>query len=183
MVNGLLLRAGKRSRDGSGGVRPHRGPRLRLAGFTFIEMVITVAIVAILASVALPLNDLTVRRGKEQELRRALREIRGAIDAYKLAADQGHIEKKSGESGYPRRLEDLAQGVVDQKSPKKEKLYFLRRIPRDPFATDGELTNAQTWGKRSYASPPEEPKPGDDVFDVYTLAPGVGINGRPYREW
>lgn len=156
---------------------------VRHRGFTFIEVVITVAIVAILASVALPLNDMTVRRGKEQELRRALREIRGAIDAYKLASNEGRIQKKSGESGYPRRLEDLTQGVEDQKSPKKEKLYFLRRIPRDPFATDAQLTNAETWGKRSYASPPEEPKPGDDVFDVYSLAPGMGINGRPYREW
>lgn len=152
-------------------------------GFTFIEVVITVAIVAILASVALPLNDMTVRRGKEHELRRVLREIRGAIDAYKLAADEGRIQKKSGESGYPRRLEDLVQGIEDQKSPKKEKLYFLRRIPRDPFATDAQLANAETWGRRSYASPPEEPRAGDDVFDVYTLAPGVGINGRPYREW
>lgn len=146
-------------------------------------MVITVAIVAILASVALPLNDLTVRRSKEHELRRALRDIREAIDAYKFASNEGHIQKKSGESGYPRRLEDLVQGVEDQKSPKKEKLYFLRRIPRDPFASDAQLTNAETWGRRSYASPPDEPKAGDDVFDVYSLAPGVGINGRPYREW
>ena len=152
-------------------------------GFTLIELVITVAIVAILASVALPLNELVVQRAKEQDLRRSLRDIRTALDAYKQATDEGRIVKRTGESGYPRRLEDLAEGVEDQKSPKRERIYFLRRIPRDPFATDPGLAAAATWGKRSYASPPDDPKEGDDVFDVFTLAPGKGINGRPYKEW
>lgn len=152
-------------------------------GFTLIELVMTVAIVAILASVALPLNELTVQRAKEQDLRRVLREIREAIDAHKQASDDGRIQKRVGESGYPKRLEDLVEGVEDQKSPKKEKLYFLRRIPRDPLATDANLTAAESWGKRSYASPPDDPKEGEDVFDVFSLAPGRGINGRPYREW
>lgn len=144
-------------------------------GFTLIELVITVAIVAILASVALPLNELVVQRAKEQDLRRALREIREGIDAYKQASDEGRVQKKVGESGYPRRLEDLVAGVEDQKSPKKEKIYFLRRIPADPFG--------ERWGIRSYASPPDQPQEGDDVFDVYSLSPLVGINGKPYREW
>ncbi|MFN7085523.1 MAG: prepilin-type N-terminal cleavage/methylation domain-containing protein [Burkholderiales bacterium] len=152
-------------------------------GFTLIELVITVAIVAILASVALPLNEVVVQRSKEQDLRRALREIREAIDAHKQAADDGRIRKLIGASGYPRRLEDLVEGVEDQKSLKKEKIYFLRRIPRDPFASDSSLAAAETWGKRSYASPPEDPGEGDDVFDVYSLARGQGTNGRPYREW
>ena len=152
-------------------------------GFTLIELVITVAIVAILASVALPLNELVVQRAKEQDLRRSLRDIRTALDAYKQATDEGRIVKRTGESGFPRRLEDLAEGVEDQKSPKRERIYFLRRIPRDPFATDPGLAAAATWGKRSYASPPDEPREGDDVFDVFTLAPGKGINGRPYKEW
>jgi len=148
-----------------------------MKGFTLIELVIAVAIVAVLASAALPLNELVVQRAKEQDLRRALREIRTAIDAYKQAADEGRIQKRVGESGYPRRLEELAEGVEDQKSTKKERIYFIRRVPRDPLTEDGK------WGLRSYSSPPDEPKEGEDVFDVYTLAAGKGINGRPYKDW
>ena len=148
---------------------------MKARGFTLIELVIAVAIVAILASAALPLNELVVKRAKEQDLRRALREIRAAIDAYKQASDDGRIVKRAGESGYPRRLEELVAGVEDQKSARREKIYFLRRLPPDPFG--------EPWGKRSYASAPEDPREGDDVFDVYSMASGTGINGRPYREW
>ena len=151
-------------------------------GFTLIELVITVAIVALLASVALPVSELAVQRTKEQELRRTLRQIREAIDVYKQASDEGRIRKSIGDSGYPKKL-DLAEGVDDQKSPKKEKIYFLRRVPRDPFNADPTLSAAATWGKRSYASPPDDPKEGDDVFDVFSLAQGKGINGQPYRDW
>jgi general secretion pathway protein G len=160
------------------------GGRLtRGRGFTLIELVITVAIVALLASVALPVSELAVQRTKEQELRRTLRQIRESIDFYKQASDEGRIKKSVGDSGYPKKLEDLAEGVDDQKSAKKEKIYFLRRIPRDPLNTDPTLSAAATWGKRSYASPPDDPREGDDVFDVYSLAPGKGINGQPYRDW
>jgi general secretion pathway protein G len=148
-----------------------------MKGFTLIELAICVAIVAILASAAAPLSELNVKRIKEHELRRALREIRDGLDAYKQAAEDGRIERRVGDSGYPRRLEDLVEGIEDRRSPKKERIYFLRRIPRDPLAPDGK------WGLRSYASPPDEPQEGADVFDVYTRAPGAGINGRPYREW
>ena len=144
-------------------------------GFTLIELLVTIAIVGVLASAALPLNELMVQRAKEQDLRRALREIRAALDAYKQASDEGRILKRVGDSGYPKQLEDLVAGVEDQKSVKREKMYFLRRVPRDPFV--------ETWGKRSYSSPPDDPREGEDVFDVYSLARGVGINGRPYREW
>jgi len=160
-----------------------RAPGAAARGFTLIELVITVAIVALLASVALPVSELAVQRTKEQELRRTLRQIREAIDLYKQASDEGRIRKSVGDSGYPKKLEELAEGVDDQKSPKKEKVYFLRRIPRDPLNADPTLSAAASWGKRSYASPPDDPREGDDVFDVFSLAPGKGINGQPYRDW
>ena len=156
---------------------------MKARGFTLIELVIAVAIVAVLASAVMPLNELVVQRSKEQDLRRSLREIREAIDAYKQASDEGRILKKVGESGYPRRLEDLVAGIEDQKNPKKERIYFLRRMPRDPMASDPALGPAESWGKRSYASPPDEPAEGEDVFDVFSRSQAVGINGRPYREW
>jgi general secretion pathway protein G len=159
------------------------GRASRGQGFTLIELVITVAIVALLASVALPVSELAVQRTKEQELRRTLRQVREAIDFYKQASDEGRIRKSVGDSGYPKKLEDLAEGVEDQKSAKKDKIYFLRRIPRDPLNSDPTLSAAATWGKRSYASPPDDPREGDDVFDVFSLAPGKGINGQPYRDW
>jgi general secretion pathway protein G len=152
-------------------------------GFTLIELVITVAIVAILSTIVLPLADLAVQRTREQELRSALREIRGAIDAYRQAVEDGHITKSATDSNYPKSPEILVEGVVDIKSPGRTNIYFLRRIPRDPMNRDSALAPAKTWGLRSYASPPEDPRPGDDVYDVSSLSPGVGLNGIPYREW
>lgn len=152
-------------------------------GFTLIELLITVAIVATLTSIALPMNELVVQRNKEQELSSALRQIREAIDAYKLAADGGRIEKLSDQSGYPRSLEELVAGMEVKNDPQKRRVYFLRRIPRDPFVQDTEMLPEQTWGKRSYESRPDAPQEGNDIFDVYTLATGTGLNGIPYREW
>jgi general secretion pathway protein G len=152
-------------------------------GFTLIEMVITIAIVAILASAVLPLASVSMQRAKESELRIALRHLREAIDAYKQAVDEGRIARRAEETGYPRSLDVLVDGVEDLRDPKKAKIYFLRRLPRDPLAGDSALAPAATWGKRSYASPPDEPKEGDDVYDVYSLSGGVGLNGVRYREW
>lgn len=158
-------------------------------GFTLIELLIVVAIMAILATAALPLRELMVKREKEQELRVALRQIRTAIDAYKQAADEGKIAKKADESGYPPRLEELFMGVQDIKSPDKKIIYFLRRLPRDPMFTELDVAGieitpaADTWGKRSYESPWDSPKEGDDVYDVYSRSEAIGLNGIPYREW
>jgi general secretion pathway protein G len=145
-------------------------------GFTLIELLIVVAIVALLASVAAPLAELGWQRSKEQDLRHALREIRGAIDAHKRAAEDGQIEKKADASGYPPTLAVLVDGVPDKSDPKGSKLYFLRRIPKDPIT-------GEDWGLRSYASPADSPQTGKDVFDVYSRSEDIGLNRIPYKEW
>ncbi len=152
-------------------------------GFTLIELLVTVAIVAVLASVALPLAELGVKRNRENELRAALREIRGAIDAYKQAVDEGRMPKKAEETGYPPNLEVLIEGVEDARSPKKVKLYFLRRLPRDPLHLDPQTPAAQTWGRRAYDSPHDAPQEGRDVYDVHSLSNAEGMNGIPYSQW
>jgi general secretion pathway protein G len=152
-------------------------------GFTLIELAVVVAIVGVLAAVALPVAELTVQRAKEQELRAGLRQIRSAIDAYKRAYEDGHMIKKVGATGYPPTLDVLVAGVEDAKTPNKSRMYFLRRLPRDPMETDRTLTAAETWGKRSYASPPDFPTEGEDVYDIHSRSDRVGINGVPYGEW
>jgi general secretion pathway protein G len=147
-----------------------------MKGFTLIELLITVAIMGLLASVALPLAEVTVQRGKEQDLRRSLREIREAIDAYKRASDDGVIEKSLDRSGYPPTLAMLVEGALDKRTPKGARIYFLRRIPVDPVS-------GEEWGLRSYASPADSPQPGQDVFDVYSRSTQAGLNGVPYRDW
>jgi len=156
---------------------------LRARGFTLIEMLIAVVIVSILASVALPLSEVAMQRGREKELRHALRDIREAIDSYKRAADEGRILRSPDQSGYPPTLAALVEGVPDVKSPNGAKIYFLRRLPRDPFDPAPDRQVEATWGKRSYESPPESPRPGKDVFDVYSLSGGTGLNGVPYKQW
>jgi len=177
----LPLQGGGQEGDGGEGEGGFTLPRH--SGFTLIELVITVAIIAILAVGLLPLTQLAAQRTKEQELRAALREVRTAIDAYKQAGDESRIEKKADASGYPPDLEVLVKGVKDVKTPDGKMIYFLRRLPRDPFFEDASVPAKDTWGLRSYASPPDDPKDGDDVFDVYSTSSKTGLNGVPYREW
>lgn len=148
-----------------------------------IELVITVAIVGLLSTVALPLSELAVQRNKEHDLHLALREIRTALDTYKQAVSDGRIEHSLGSSGYPPSLKTLVEGAPDITSPEKKVIYFLRQIPRDPLADDPSKADEETWGKRSYASSADEPQEGDDVFDVYSQSPGIGLNGIAYRNW
>jgi general secretion pathway protein G len=153
-------------------------------GFTLIELVVTVAIVALLASMAIPMAEMVVKHTKEQELRLALREIRNAIDAYKEAVDEGRIVNSLQLTGYPESLKVLVEGVPDASSPEmKKKIYFLRRIPRDPMFNDPARPDDETWGKRSYESSYDAPEEGDDVYDVYSMANDTGLNGIPYRNW
>src|SRR5512146_2873924 len=134
-------------------MRQHSGP-VRQDGFTLIELLVTVVIVAILASVAMPLSALSQQRSKEQELRQNLRDIRTAIDAYKQAVDEGRVARSLDQSGYPPKLSVLVHGATDVKSPVKKQIYFLRRIPRDPFA-ESDVDAESSWGTRSYDSPPD----------------------------
>ncbi|HEV2431190.1 MAG TPA: type II secretion system protein [Burkholderiales bacterium] len=149
---------------------------MKAKGFTLVELLVVVAIVGLLASIAAPLAEMSWQRGKEQELRHALRQIREAIDAYKRASDEGKIERKADASGYPATLAVLVDGVEDKQDPEKSKIFFLRRVPRDPMTRE-------EWGLRSYASPANDPRPGKDVYDVYSRSEEVGLNRVPYREW
>jgi general secretion pathway protein G len=152
-------------------------------GFTLIELLVTLAILALLGTLVVPVAQVTAQRRDEVELRRALREIRAGIDAYKKASDEGRVAKAAGATGYPPRLEMLVDGVRDLRSPKQAQIYFMRRLPRDPFHADPDASDAETWGKRSYASEPDEPKEGDDVYDVYSMSGKPGLNGISYNKW
>ena len=153
-------------------------------GFTIVELVVTVGIIGLLASAVVPSAQLLYQRERERELRVALRTIRAAIDAYKLAADTGRIKKEADRTGYPPTLDVLVDGVEDARSPKEGvRIHFLRRLPRDPFWPDATTPAAETWGLRSYASPPDDPQPGDDVYDVRSRSSRTGLDGVPYRDW
>lgn len=152
-------------------------------GFTLVEMLVTLTILAILASAILPLAKTTVKREKEIELRRNLRLIRETIDAYKKLADEKKIDVKEETEGYPPDLETLVKGVEVKMELKKEKaktkiIKFLRRIPKDP------MTNSYDWGLRSYQDDPDADFwGGENVYDVYTKSEGTALDGTKYKEW
>ncbi len=150
-------------------------------GYTLVEVVIVSAIVALLASAVLPLTRITVQRDKEVELRRVLREVRGAIDKFKDSVDAGQIattELEPGSEGYPPDLQALVDGVPAANDASGRKLKFLRRIPTDP------MTNSTEWGLRSYQDKPDATSwGGKNVFDVYTKSGGTALDGTKYRDW
>jgi general secretion pathway protein G len=150
-------------------------------GYTFIELLIVATILLILASAAMPLTRVTVQRTKEAELRRVLREMRTAIDKYKDAVDAGlisNLDVRAGSEGYPPDLETLVEGVTVANDASGRKLKFLRRVPIDP------LTGEAEWGMRAYQDRPDSMSwGGSNVYDVYSRAPGVGLDGTKYRDW
>lgn len=151
----------------------------KVRGYTLVELLAVLAILSVLAMGAAPLAELATQRQKEQSLRDALWQIRGALDAYKRAVDAGQIPRGAGASGYPPSLAVLVEGT---RGPQGQLMYFLRRIPRDPFAPAEQPAEA-TWALRSYESPPDAPKPGADVYDVMSRSERIGSNGVPLKDW
>jgi general secretion pathway protein G len=158
-------------------------------GFTLIEMVVTLALVGLIAMLALPLAEMSETRIKETELRQALRVIRNGIDAYKAAVDAGSLKREPGESGYPPTLELLTEPLEIQAkrdltgTQTPQRMVILRKLPRDPFNTDAELPAAQTWDTRAYASRADDPQPGDDVFDIASRSNRTALDGTRYANW
>jgi general secretion pathway protein G len=147
------------------------------SGVTLIELMVTMVIMAILASAILPLSQMTYKRTREIELRQNLRIIREALDKYKSMVDEKLIPKQALASGYPESLEILVEGV-ELKGPVPFKQKFLRRIPKDPMTEDGE------WGLRSYFDDPDSDIwGGQDVYDVYSKSDEEALDGTPYRDW
>lgn len=168
--------------DSSRGIRKRRQP-----GFTLLEMVVTLSILALLTAVAIPVIETSVKREKEIQLQQSLRMIRQAIDEYKKLADEKKIKVDPDSFGYPPDLETLVKGVeVEQevtdesgrKTTRKVLVRFLRKIPLDP------MTNSYDWGLRSYQDKPDSDTwGGDNVYDVYTRSQGKALDGTKYRDW
>ena len=158
-----------------------RRPATSAGGYTFIELLVVVSILFVLASAAMPLAQVASQRQREIELRRDLREMRTAIDKFKDAVDMGLIpatEIRTGSEGYPPALETLVEGVTVANDASGRKLKFLRRIPIDP------LTNSTDWGLRAYQDRPDAfAWGGQSVYDVYTKASGTGLDGTKYKDW
>lgn len=155
--------------------------RVHNDGYTLVELLVVLAVIAVLAGMAMPLAEVTAQREKERELKRALWEVRDAIDAYRRARERGQVAGVADASLYPPSLQALlsAPGVSPGAAGSQR---FLRRIPRDPFA-DPALPAEQTWGLRSYLSDADRPQPGADVYDIHSLSDRVGLNGLPLRQW
>jgi general secretion pathway protein G len=144
-------------------------------GVTLLEMIIVITILLILMGAAVPVMKVTVKRQRETDLRRALWEMRGAIDRYKDAADRNAFQVKLGTEGYPPDLDTLVNGVEIAGG---KKLRFLRHIPQDP------MTGNTDWGLRSMQDDPQSDSwGGQNVFDVYSKSTGTGLNGVKFKDW
>lgn len=146
-----------------------------------VELLVALALLALLVSAAAPMVQINAKRQKEQELRKVLWQMRDAIDAYKQAVDDGLVKKSQNENGYPPTLQTLVSGVENSQDPNKKKLVFLRRIPRDPFAEDSESSNEQTWLIHAYDG--SQGEFAADVYDVTSRSAQIGINQQPYNTW
>jgi len=164
-------------------LKPRKRAMRKAAGFTLIELIVTLTILALLATVALPMTQIAAVRSDEQDLRRAVFQIRAGIDAYKKAYDDGKLQKAVDATGYPPSLSVLVDGVRDVTDQTGRRMFFLRRIPRDPFCDCPSRSNEQTWGLRSYASPPDAPQEGRDVYDVYSLSKRTAVDGTHSADW
>ena len=154
--------------------KPIAGANKREHGLTFVELIVTVSILSILAMAALPVARFQVKRQNERELKRDLWMMRDAIDKYKDAADRGAFQIKLNSQGYPPDLQTLVTGVDVQ----GKKLKFLRKIPVDPMSGKPE------WGMRSMKDDPDSDSfSGDSVFDVYSKSQGTALDGTKYSKW
>lgn len=152
-------------------------------GFTIIELLVVLSVTAILATMAMPLARIAVQREREQELKLALREIRAAIDAYQIVRAGGAPGVMEGVSLCPPSLTALTQLTADiRPGANGQMIRFLRRVPRDPFA-DPSIAAEQSWGLRSYLSEANKPKPGADVYDVYSLSTQQALDGTWLKDW
>jgi general secretion pathway protein G len=156
-------------------------PSEHAGGYTFVELLVVVTLLMILASAVLPLAQVTSQRQREAELRRNLREIRTAIDKFKDGVDTGQIpttELRPDNEGYPPDLETLVEGVTAANDATGRKLKYLRRVPLDP------MTNGTEWGRRSYQDKPDSTSwGGQNVFDVYSKSDATALDGTKYRDW
>lgn len=155
------------------------GPRNHRRGFTLIEVVTVTAVIAVLASLAIPMVEMSIKRDREQQLRAALRDIRQAIDDYHQFVIDKKIDFEEETYGYPPTLEDLVEGVEYKEEGGETRIRrFLRRIPLDP------MTGTTDWNKRSYQDDRDSRSwGGENVWDVYTSSENKGLNGVEYNKW